>query len=720
MRIGLFLNNLDEEYQISVYRGVEDATHRLGIDLLCVQGETLSRYRESADGLFPSRTYLDVDGVLLLSSVVIDQSDLSSFPELNELFGETPCVSIGERVPGTPSIVINSRHSMEKLMDHLIEFHGYRRFLYVGGPANHLDNAEREGVFRRSIDRARERYPDMSGQVENGAFHETSGSQILRKYLREHHDMPLDVVVAANDSMAIGAKKALDSHPEVSWHRCAVTGFDDIPRARHEVPALTTVRQPLHTLGEIAVRTLHRLITGSDVPPVTTVDSELRIRESCGCDSARLEFDPDALSLQERMDITWDHSLRIEEHLRHVSLLGQRLITADSLTEMIDHLRDFLDNIDAHTYYLLLYPEPCDAIPSQAQLVYERSVNGEVVRLDDEETVVLESFFSSDRFRGDSGPISRSIYHLISGNERLGMAVYEAEEYTQLHMCSSAVFLANTVKRLHILDDEKRRAKKLEEQVALRTRDLLATNQKLQEEAQRRIAVEAEVLRISEMERKRFSLDLHDDICQRLAGISVIARSHPNVPETKELAEMIEETLQQTRRYAHDSFPVELGDLGLNEALQSLCRKTERQSHSVCTYSWDLDGMSPLAHEGDINIYRIVQEALQNAIKHADPSSIHVSVRLEGDRFVASVSDDGVGSATLQDVDHIQLSRSNRPRGLGLRSMQYRAHQLGAEYVLTSSEEGGTLVEVRVPINSDDEPLGHQRPDEGENKAAGA
>jgi len=260
-------------------------------------------------------------------------------------------------------------------------------------------------------------------------------------------------------------------------------------------------------------------------------------------------------------------------------------------------------------------------------------------------------------------------------------------------------------------------------------KNLPEINKKLREETARRTEVEAELLRISEMERLRFSMDLHDDICQRLAGISMFCKSLMNSisPQSflPELSELIDETLTLTRRYAHDSFPMELDALGLKEALNALCHTVTRQStggvytggvytvsidttdantggqkNCRCVFSWTGPEKSPFSPAQDINIYRIVQEALQNAVKHAAASRIQVTVHSDKKNFTVTVSDNGSGIPRLneEETSPAGIKRYGKEGGLGLRSMRYRAHQLGAEYIFESSEHEGTKVEIRISL----------------------
>jgi signal transduction histidine kinase len=367
---------------------------------------------------------------------------------------------------------------------------------------------------------------------------------------------------------------------------------------------------------------------------------------------------------------------------------------------MIPHLQFFLTNLAVKTFYLILYPEPLSQTGSAGNLVYRRTPEGDAAP-EDPLPVDIKEFFAG-LFEDGAAPRSLCFYYLRSGREHLGLIIYEAPDTAHPQICSAAIFIANTVKRLLIHDDETERARQLEQEVAFRTRDLTDTYGKLQEEQQRRLAVEAEVLRISDLERLRFSMDLHDDICQRLAGISMFCKSliggmDPSsfLPELSDMSDMINETLQRTRRYAHDSFPMELGALGLREALGALCYAVSKQAKCKCIYTWSVTA-SPLSPAQDINIYRIVQEALQNAVKHSRATRIDVDIHAAEDgrpALVFSVQDNGTG--TLFPGEN-PFPPDGKRGGLGLRSMRYRANQLGADYTFESAP-GGTRIEVRIP-----------------------
>ena len=682
MRIGLFLKNLDEEYQLSIFKGIKTEAATLGLELICIQGELLQHRLVQAD-LFPSRHYIGADGILFLSSVLFELPKLDYSEQLKNMFINTPFVSVGNSFFEYHSIQINAEKPLWDLMDHLIEFHKYRKFLYIGGPIEGEDNTIRERIFREAIEKYRLAYPDLKATVINGDFLETSGRIIARDYMGQHGDDPPDVIVAANDYMAIGARDMLMTRKDKRWSGCPVTGFDDISQSGQEPAALTTIRQPLDELGKLAVRTLWNLIRGKDVPSTIKVDATLIIRSSCGC--------PQASWAKPESQAT-HHSLY---HLRYLSELGQSFAVINTFEEMFTPLRFFLTSLDVPLFFLIVYEKPQSDIGTEGKLIYELTQDKASFGLEGAQEINIKEFIKN--LSNLSGTLRTwCLSHLRSGNEYLGMVIYEAQDTIHPQLYNGLILLANTVKRIFSYQDEMNRAVQLEREVAYRTKDLLEANRKLREEVQLRMEAEAEVLHISEMERRRFSMDLHDDICQRLAGISMYSKSltagkkdSRKTSELKELSAMVDETLQTTRRYAHDSFPMELGAIGLQNSLETLCSTINKQTHCECSYSWSAGDASPITQTQDINVYRIIQEALQNAVKHAKANRIAVEVSCDESWFTASVQDNGTGDPLLKDKKH---------EGLGLLSMRYRAHQAGAEYFFDSREIGGTTVKIRIPI----------------------
>ena len=299
-----------------------------------------------------------------------------------------------------------------------------------------------------------------------------------------------------------------------------------------------------------------------------------------------------------------------------------------------------------------------------------------------------------DRPSRSSGSWDLCVFPLSSGPETMGLAVYSSEDRSLPHVGAVLPHVAHALKRLKTLAEQEDRNRRLEAMVRARTVELTQANEWLQAEVEARRAAEAEVLQVSEFERRRFGLDLHDDICQRLAGLTMYLRGFQRRPPESpsevlaEVGSLVEETLQLTRQYAHASFPIELERRGLESVLRTLCETVATQNSCPCRFSSSLDRLDP-PWEGQqaLNVYRIIQEALQNAVKHSRATQFEVSAEVGPAEVVLKVVDNGSGIAPAREG----------AQGLGLRSMAYRATQLGARFDLTSRPGLGTVVEVAIP-----------------------
>lgn len=695
MRIGLVVNILDEEYQISVFRGASGRAAEKGIELICFQQEGPGLREDSFLSSFPEREFFGLDGIILLSSVLCDGCDMNVKSDIDRIWRNIPVVSVGQAIGGIPSLVIRSRGSMRSLVEHLILHHSYRKFVFIGGASRHHDTVEREQVFVDTVESFRGSFPDLDYTIRRGDFTENSAVREMTRYIEEGNGR-VDAVVCANDNMAIGVYKVLKMKYGGGFGECAITGFDDIPQAELEIPPLTTIRQPIEEMGAFAVDAIERILSGGTEPEVSFFDARLVLRGSCGCSPSGV----DGRNLSERQvsNILYKY-LRSEEILRMVTRTVQEFNIANSFDLLSWYLRSNLELLDVRTFILLEFERHAPEVRVRDVGIRPLFLMRNGVRLESHErngSVPAAEFFPSVFGGGNSVGTSCVCKFLASGDEMIGCVVYEARNELHPYMCSMIASLAQTLDRLNSFEEKKRRSEYLESEVSKRTKELMDANA-------RRIEVEAQVLRISELERQRFSTDLHDDICQRLAGISMLCRSYSagDAPVGKEqmaeLASLISETLQCTRQYAHDSYPVELESLGMNRSLSNLCNSFSRQSGIRCVYEWDMTTRHYFDKMQKLNIFRIIQEALHNVMKHAQATEVIVSIRETSGGVVIKVSDNGcgLGEGGEPDKDGIQGKK-----GLGLSSMQYRADQIGATFEIYWNHPSGTCVELVLPQNS--------------------
>jgi two-component system sensor histidine kinase UhpB len=229
-----------------------------------------------------------------------------------------------------------------------------------------------------------------------------------------------------------------------------------------------------------------------------------------------------------------------------------------------------------------------------------------------------------------------------------------------------------------------------------------ATIREKTEQAER---LAAQVIMAQEEERRRVARELHDEAGQALTAVIIgLERGLASMPETyaadlpvqprqliSNLRDLAAQTLDEVRKLALELRPSVLDDLGLVAALRQYVRATEERSGlaaQLLVVGWDESEAARLPAEVETALFRIAQEALTNAIRHARATSVQVRLRRTPHQATLEVRDDGIGlGAAPSDGEH-----------LGMFGMRERARLLGGEFIATPVSPRGTLVQVSVPL----------------------
>jgi signal transduction histidine kinase len=227
----------------------------------------------------------------------------------------------------------------------------------------------------------------------------------------------------------------------------------------------------------------------------------------------------------------------------------------------------------------------------------------------------------------------------------------------------------------------------------IRTDDALAVSRN----ETRRLA--GRILTAQEEERKRIARELHDDISQRLAAGAIEAgkaEQELTVPQPARaaLARLKEHLIalsDDVHRLSRNLHPAILDDLGLQDALRAECDRVAEHGRLAVNFRC---GQLPACVPRDLalSVYRIAQEALQNAVKHAQTDRVDLILNADLEFLDLEVRDFGRG---------FELAAGRRRSGLGLASMEERVRLVGGEVVISSNPGQGTSVQVRVPLPND-------------------
>jgi LacI family transcriptional regulator len=259
------------QYPDLINRGIEAAAQRRGFDLLIRSvgitehdpgGRTLALARKS-DGLILHDRVLEPD-------------------QMDRLSRQLPIVTLaGFATPTTANVHGDNKSGMRALSRHLLRDHGYGSLGYLGGYADSPDSIERREVLETEAAAAGATLE--YGLEWQGYYHASGGAQVINQLLEAGRALPR-AIVCANDQTAFGVMSALRKRGLSVPGQVAVTGFDDIPLARHLRTSLTTVRQPIKQMGTTAFDVLYSMLNRERLPARDIVlPTELIRRESCGC-----------------------------------------------------------------------------------------------------------------------------------------------------------------------------------------------------------------------------------------------------------------------------------------------------------------------------------------------------------------------------------------------------------------------------------------------------
>jgi len=196
-------------------------------------------------------------------------------------------------------------------------------------------------------------------------------------------------------------------------------------------------------------------------------------------------------------------------------------------------------------------------------------------------------------------------------------------------------------------------------------------------------------------QQRQFGQELHDSLGQELGGIRMMADSlrwkleASGVAEASVAAEVTQLTHSahdRVRRLTKGLFPVEVDREGLMAALAELAETVSAQWGKTCEFRREQPA-AVLGNDVATHLFRIAQEATSNAVRHSSAEKITISLNTDGAALVLQVRDDGVG---------IPAETSDRPEGMGMRIMRYRAHIIGGTLQVEPAAGGGTLVTCRV------------------------
>ncbi|OIR07799.1 sensor protein VraS [mine drainage metagenome] len=238
----------------------------------------------------------------------------------------------------------------------------------------------------------------------------------------------------------------------------------------------------------------------------------------------------------------------------------------------------------------------------------------------------------------------------------------------------------------------------MEARVVERTQDLLATKNKLEQEMATRKVLERKVLEVSEEAQAQIGREMHDDLGQLLTGAAYLASSLANrlskVDQTaSKQAEVLkgitQDAIKRSRYISHSLIPFNVADRGLRQGLEQFAEDVTIVSGIPCEVhvSGDVEIIDFMIAT---NLYRITQEAINNAVKHSKATHLSIDLYADARQILLTIADNGVGLPRDYEVEK---------KGFGMLNMHYRAQLIGAKLSIDSREGGGTKISLDLPFS---------------------
>lgn len=343
--IGIIAENTANELQNKLCEGAIREARALGYNVAIfsshgTRGQS-SLFRMGDIQFFQLPPYEDFAGIIVVLDTMDDDKNRQELADTIKQNSTCPVVSMRLEQPGFHSVLVDNKRCMEGLIRHFIEYHKFKKICFMTGPAGHTDAQQRLDCFLRIM--AEHHLPVNKHQVFYGDFWKYQGAAACDWFLNGQ-EKP-DAIICANDYMAVAVASELILRGYRIPEDISVSGYDGLESTITFSPSITTAQAPFYDMGREAVSLIDRLQEQNTEPQSVYLDSELILRESCGCmkrnDAGFLKL---CSSLYDKLQRD-NHSSQIfsfmSTHLAEVQTIDELSVILPDYLKQFNHLRSY-------------------------------------------------------------------------------------------------------------------------------------------------------------------------------------------------------------------------------------------------------------------------------------------------------------------------------------------------------------------------------------------
>ncbi len=348
---GLVIDWISSPYYQEIWNGIRTGLQQRGANLLTlvtgrIGGQT--PWEARFEQLIHRVSDEAFEGFIVLTGPLAGRLPSALMERIWYAMQPKKVISIGAPLGTAPTLLVDHRPGFQQLLHHLYDEHGYRRFAFAGGPSANPDAQERLELFRQFI---KEKHLEVPAEwMSKTDFSPGGGREAVAQLVPK--DRPeFEVLVCANDDIALGAMEGLSQKSLKIPEDLALTGYDDMTLAG--LASLTTASQSLFELGQKAVELLWEEENGNESTPKASRDSVLVVRRSCGC---LPKGDRDVSPLDSQLHLV-ESIIRQRVSRDQLADLTDLMVNSKNPRDQRAHLERFLPEIGVRRFLLSLEGE---------------------------------------------------------------------------------------------------------------------------------------------------------------------------------------------------------------------------------------------------------------------------------------------------------------------------------------------------------------------------